>query len=1083
MKIIELRFKNLNSLYGEWTLDFTAPGYAADGIFAITGPTGAGKSTILDAICLALYGSTPRLGKITRSGNEIMSRQTGECYAEVTFESQAGRFRSHWSQHRARKKTDGNLAEARHEIADAESGQILESKKRDVARVIEEKTGMSFDRFTRSMLLAQGGFDTFLKADTDKRAPVLEQITGTEIYSEISKRVHKRQREERDKLGLLQATTSAITLLSDEQETELARDLSIKQHSANGLAAKQQETQKAIAWLTGLVTLRSEIAELIHEAKILAETGEAFQAKREKLHLAQKAAELDGNYASISALREQQEVDRKDLQKNEEQLPRAELILSRAEEALQEAESAIRIARDEQKSAAPLIKKVRALDLQISEKKKAIKAGVRECEKIAARLAGHKDKQGKVVSGQKAALGEQENGRDYLRAHAGDELLVSRLTGIAEQINTLQAAKGEVTVKNEARDKQKEQLKKETKLFEGKEESFFACREEYKTVATKLTASKETLADHLGDRMLREYRADYDNLMREIGLLGEISSLKDKRKRLEDGKPCPLCGSGDHPFVRGNVPELNETEKLKDELAAYIEKSEALESSIRKLEDNAKETVIRAAEAEKQLIQARHEKKGEEKEMQRLEDDFSAATGFFGKLQKTVLKALVPFAISELPDDLTALLSSLQDRHDLWHNRQMLQNKIKEKLADLSADLKTLDGIIKTVQQSFLEKQAATLILQEEKEVMITLHRAYGCKNPDKEETRREDQVEAAVKSAKTAREACVPLGKEVTAIKTRISTLGESLARRNSKLTALEQAFAARCKQVGFPDEQAFVESRLPTDEREGLDRQAKEIDESRVDLASRQKDRKSRLVKDLEQKITEASLGDLQEIAAGCEKSMKKIGGEVGAIKQKIADNKEARAKIQKKETLMEAQKQECGRWDKLHTLIGSADGKKYRNFAQGLTFELMVSHANRQLEKMSDRYLLIRDDHQPLELNVVDNYQAGEIRSTKNLSGGESFIVSLSLALGLSKMASRKVRVDSLFLDEGFGTLDEESLETALETLGGLQQDGKLIGIISHVPALKERIRTQINILPMSGGKSIVSGPGCEGSAGSS
>jgi len=135
-------------------------------------------------------------------------------------------------------------------------------------------------------------------------------------------------------------------------------------------------------------------------------------------------------------------------------------------------------------------------------------------------------------------------------------------------------------------------------------------------------------------------------------------------------------------------------------------------------------------------------------------------------------------------------------------------------------------------------------------------------------------------------------------------------------------------------------------------------------------------------------------------------------------------------------------------------------------------MVSHANRQLEKMTDRYLLIRDERQPLELNVVDSYQAGEIRSTKNLSGGESFIVSLRLALGLSKMASQRVRVDSLNLDEGFGNLDKE----ALETLSVLQQDGKLIEIISHVSALKERISTQISITPISGGRSSLSGPGC-------
>jgi exonuclease SbcC len=139
-------------------------------------------------------------------------------------------------------------------------------------------------------------------------------------------------------------------------------------------------------------------------------------------------------------------------------------------------------------------------------------------------------------------------------------------------------------------------------------------------------------------------------------------------------------------------------------------------------------------------------------------------------------------------------------------------------------------------------------------------------------------------------------------------------------------------------------------------------------------------------------------------------------------------------------------------------------------------MVSHANIQLEKMSDRYLLTRDKNEPLDLNVIDNYQAGEIRSTKNLSGGESFIVSLSLALGLSKMASRKVRVDSLFLDEGFGTLDDDALDTALETLASLKEEGKIIGVISHVSALKDRIPAQIQINPLSGGKSKISGPGC-------
>jgi exonuclease SbcC len=159
----------------------------------------------------------------------------------------------------------------------------------------------------------------------------------------------------------------------------------------------------------------------------------------------------------------------------------------------------------------------------------------------------------------------------------------------------------------------------------------------------------------------------------------------------------------------------------------------------------------------------------------------------------------------------------------------------------------------------------------------------------------------------------------------------------------------------------------------------------------------------------------------------------------------------------------------------LIGSADGKKFRNFAQGLTFEMMVLHANKHLQKMNDRYILIRDHTHPLDLNVMDMYQADEIRSTKNLSGGESFLVSLALALGLSKMASQNVRIDSLFLDEGFGTLDEDALESALETLAGLRDENKLIGIISHVTALKERIPLQITIIQGNRGRSSIIGPG--------
>ena len=211
--------------------------------------------------------------------------------------------------------------------------------------------------------------------------------------------------------------------------------------------------------------------------------------------------------------------------------------------------------------------------------------------------------------------------------------------------------------------------------------------------------------------------------------------------------------------------------------------------------------------------------------------------------------------------------------------------------------------------------------------------------------------------------------------------------------------------------------------------------------------------------------------------ENDLARIRRLVAEIDLRLENNEQAKRQALEQQSIIEAQEREYQGWLQLHTLIGSADGKKFRNFAQGLTFETVVQYANRTLRAMSDRYLLIRDTVQPLELNVIDNYQAGEIRSTKNLSGGESFLVSLALALGLSQMTSKKVRVDSLFLDEGFGTLDEEALDVALGTLASLQRDGRLIGIISHVAALRDCIGTQILVTPHARGCSRISGPGCQ------
>ncbi len=487
MKILKLRFKNLNSLYDEWIIDFSAPEYTGNGIFAITGPTGAGKSTILDAICLALYGATPRLGKITKSGNEIMSRQTGECYAEVVFKSQAGEFICNWSQHRARKKPDGNLIDSKHEISDAKSGKILESKKSKVAGVIENKTGMNFERFTRSILLAQGGFDVFLQAAPDEKAPILEQITGTEIYGNISKRVHERRRDESEALNLLQAETSGITILTKEQEAELTDNLTEKQKSETEINTKYKEIEKSILWLNKIDSLRIEITDLSEQAEKLNTDIKNFKPEREKLTRSQKAAELEGGFATLSLTRKQQESDKNLLEKYEKQLPQIQTLVSQKEDRLKNAEKSAAKAEEEQKDKAPLLQQVRTLDQQISDTKNRINEDKTDCEKVIKQIADHKIKLDKAKDKLKAAQKDLKLINEYLASNAKDESLVTQLAGIKEQINNLQSVLQDILTK-------KESLSEAEKQFKSASKNLTACNKKLTTCKQKLTDAHNQIA-------------------------------------------------------------------------------------------------------------------------------------------------------------------------------------------------------------------------------------------------------------------------------------------------------------------------------------------------------------------------------------------------------------------------------------------------------------------------------------------------------------------------------------------------------------------------------------------------------------
>ncbi|HKM05461.1 MAG TPA: AAA family ATPase, partial [Sphaerochaeta sp.] len=1021
MKILELRFKNLNSLYGEWHIDFTNPEYAYNGIFALTGPTGAGKSTILDAICLALYGSTPRLGRITQSSNDIMSRQTGECYAEVVFASQAGTYRCHWAHHRSRKRSEGELQSPRHEISEAnDEGKVIENKLTSVLSAVEEKTGMDFDRFTRSILLAQGGFDTFLKASVEQKSKILEQITGTKIYSDISIAVHERLRDERGTLANLEAETRGIPILTQEAVEAIEEELKLSQLQELTLGASVSDHTKAIAWLNGITELQLEIQALAEEEHLLAHDILDFAPDRKAFEQALQAATLEGSYATLSELREQQKIETSSLEKEVSELPELESAAIVGSEKLFQAEELTRQAKTMQKAAIPLIRNVRSLDQNLTQMQKSISESNASIDEDTATISQKKferDSENEKVAAENTELLLVDT---YLRGHDQDKALVSDLTGIIEQLQTLSSKQKTVTLKKSEKEKAAKACKAAEKVLTDCKTKSATLKEKLGKAQQALQGKKEELSRLLGKKLLREYRSEKDNILREREYLARIAALEEHRNHLIDGKACPLCGSLEHPFAIGNVPTSDETEKKIAVLTQIITDAESLEAKIQTLTTEEQQANTVLASQEKKEIELLHAKESVHFSLDTAESGLLDVQQEFFLMEAGLREKLKPYDIKEIPEEISTLIASLRLRKDAWQKKEADKKIIESTISSIKGEIQRLDGVIDT-QESALKEKISNLQALVDTFNLAKLKRQslYGDRDADTEEEKLSSAVLTAEKAEKQASKESADLLQKVSTSKTRIESLQASLAKRIPIVETKESLFLDELASFDFPDEQQFLCARLSLQDRNRLALQAKKLDDRNTELKTKLNDRKRRLGSELAKKMTDKPLVELQDMLENEETDLKKSRDTVAEHKAKLAGNADAKQRIESKQEAIESQRKECLKWERLHFLIGSADGKKFRNFAQGLTFELMVSHANRQLAKMSDRYLLIRSEEQPLELNVIDNYQAGEIRSTKNLSGGESFIVSLTLALGLSKMASKKVRVDSLFLDEGFGT----------------------------------------------------------------
>ncbi|MGD1833691.1 MAG: AAA family ATPase [Sphaerochaetaceae bacterium] len=1076
MKILSLRWNNLNSLYGQWSIDFTHPDYEANGIFALVGPTGAGKSTILDAICLALYGQTPRLGRITKSENEIMSRATGECSAEVVFESSQGTFICTWEQHRARRKPSGNLLDPRHEISDAVTKKPIETKRSQVPSVVEEKTGMDFDRFERSMLLAQGNFDTFLKAKIDDKSKILEQITGTEIYSTISQKVFERLKDEKLSLATLKESTAGFSLLTEEQIQQHNADLTDLGHQENQLSGKQESINGALLWLDSIRAIEEELEKISEDEVILSQRADQFKEKQILLENALLASKIETPYSLLTAKRKDQDSERTKLENKEKELDSVTVELQSVADSLQEQEKRRKKAESDLSECRKVLKEVRSLDqslMALKEQKEGHEASINT-------VNGRIEKRTQKITSLKNEIDQLikriETDENYLKDHRSDRELINAISGIKEKFTALKNGEKDLLEKEETLNEQYREEFRCHLLLSKTEQNIYDLHLSLDDLKDQRKKTCEQRSDLLGGKELKELKMEKEHLLKEQRLLDKIVQLESEREKLLKGEPCPLCGSTVHPFTDDSEVYKDSNQEEIDTISSLIDKYSEFEDIIRNIDEkiNLKQ------------LELNHENENRERENSNLlkaQDSCRQSLSSCHERQKniaearsTLLEELSFYQIVDIDSNRNMILPSLEKRQKRYAEAEETVSNGTDTIRDMKhqitsaedgvrQDRSDLEGLL-TIKSSLEEQFSSNENRRKE---------LFEDKDPDIEEENLEKKLEEEQEKEVNLRRSFHARSEQKTSLEALIGSLKSSVSTRKKELIEDERDFLLAMKAQGFDSESRFSESRLDADKIEQLSNEKKELETREQELKLSRTNAQKRLKTQQEKEVTCESKEALTAQSDDLKEQLKTVRDKKTQIEFALMENSKTLARIEKKQQEIQRQQKEVTRWEKLYSLIGAADGKRFRNYAQGLTFEVMISHANEQLRNMNDRYILIRDTEQPLELNVIDNYQAGEIRSTKNLSGGESFIISLSLALGLSQMASRKVRVDSLFLDEGFGTLDDEALDSALETLSTLQQKGKIIGIISHVSLLKERIGTKIVVKPTTGGKSVLEGSG--------
>ena len=983
MKILAIRGRNLASLEGDFEIDFTVEPLLSAGIFAISGPTGAGKSTLLDTMCLALFARTPRTDqakennvKLQDVSNEQLSqsdprfllrRGTSSGFAEVDFMALNGhRYRTRWSVARARDKENGRLQNPRLALYNLDKEEEEQGTRSDLQARIIDLIGLTFEQFTRSVLLAQNDFSTFLKAEQGEKASLLEKLTGTELYSAISRQIFERNARAKEAFDLIQTRIQGIELLTDEEENDLRTRLAGTEKELQRVEkakAEQQALQEAVRSIEQQITIRQrqqkEAADkLVHATELLTVARHEYEKGVEEQQQSEaRFKSLQQEILQARKLDIQLDTAIRDLSHSEQQLKN---VMLRKEEAEKKYQAAVLRRRQGAEEIA-----------RLTAWRERYKKKERIAEQLSALLL-HLDAASATRSGMEAAVRSIETLRQEMAA-------------LNKQLSDLQQTSA------------------------NKQQALKRAEADYRNLEEELKAVDAPALD----KQIEKLRQEREQLLIEQARLEASGNIKDLRGRLQDGQPCPVCGSTHHPFAN-QVPvapvsaltlQLQDLSNKKETYVAHTRHLTRLQQQLLQLHKELADSEAACKEmAGKQQLAASRQEREEaivKEQSTLLTQSLSAADLLFGnsEWQKAWLQNPETFR------------KTLTDFARQWHENTEKLHQLERQESAQKAECESLASFLPS-----LEKQA---------EESGQLH----------------EKNRAAFSSLQAERKKLLN-GRSADSVEQEYIRRMEELKERLKKLSATQT------EQSGIADQTRGIADQI-----------AKDLTEASADLLRR----KAALDKWTADYL-DSSGGEPLEVI------LSRYTQEKTELAFRLRTQTENKAKVSGLQEELNVRRTESERWAKLNELAGSADGAKFRRIAQGYTLDILLNYANVQLRELTRRYRLERVP-ETLALQVIDRDMCDEGRTVHSLSGGESFLVSLALALGLSSLSSNRMRVESLFIDEGFGSLDAETLRVAMDALESLRTQGRKIGVISHVQEMTERIPVRICVNRAGNGRSFL------------